>query len=93
MRFAAVHTRAAGCPVSALFEADGPLAAVRKVETEGDMWFVMARDDLRLARRPALACPPRGFRPLAGHVLPEYALYSDSRPSRRGTAAPAAGSQ
>jgi hypothetical protein len=80
-RYAAVYTGTSG-PVSALFEARDLHHALRTLQEQGDMWFVMMRDDLRLQAR-SVPLPRRGFRPVPQTVTPDYALYLCERERRR----------
>ena len=73
-RYAAVYTGQHG-PVSALFDAPDAESAVETVRLQGNMWFVMARDDLRLARAPAFRLGEHGFRPLETQILPDFTLW------------------
>ena len=81
-RYAAVYTGSKG-PVSALFEARDLDEALRTLQEQGDMWFVMMRDDLRLQRKTALDLPAQGFRPVPHTITPDYALYLRERASRQ----------
>ena len=81
-RYAAVYTGSKG-PVSALFDARDLDDALRTLHEQGDMWFVMMRDDLRLERKTTLDLPARGFRPVPQTITPDYALYLRERAPRQ----------